>query len=101
VAGSKRADCLSAEGLPQAGLSEASQRALQPKSPDEAASHTAMHRCQACSGAHNLAIAARLAALDALPDSMILAASTDLTTRRIKRDRGGFFWFRFLPRGRK
>jgi hypothetical protein len=55
-----------------------------------------MQRCQACSGAHNLAIAARLAALDALPDSMILAASTDLTTRRIKRDRGGFFWFRFL-----
>jgi len=34
-----------------------------------------MLRCQACSGAHNLTIAAPLASLDALPDSMILAAS--------------------------
>jgi hypothetical protein len=42
---------------------------------DEAAPHAAMRRCQACSGAHNLAIAARLAPLGALPDSMMLAAS--------------------------
>jgi len=54
-----------------------------------------MLRCQACSGAHNLTIAARLAALDALPDSMILAASLGLATRRVKRDKGGFFWLLF------
>ena len=42
---------------------------------DEAAPHTAMPCCKACSGAHNLAIAARLASLGALPDSMMLAAS--------------------------
>jgi hypothetical protein len=34
-------------------------RVVQPD--DEAAPHAAMRRCQACSGAHNLAIAARLA----------------------------------------
>jgi hypothetical protein len=53
---------------------------------------------QACSGAHNLTIAARLASLDALPDNMILAASPGLATRRVKRDRGVFFWFGFLDR---
>jgi hypothetical protein len=41
-------------------------------------------------------IAARLAALDALPDSMILAASPGLATRRVKRDKGAFFCFVFL-----
>jgi len=54
-----------------------------------------MLRFQACSGAHNLAIAARIASLDALPDSMILAASPGLATRRIKRDTGVFFCFVF------
>jgi hypothetical protein len=65
-------------------------RVVQPD--DEAALHAAMRRCpalrefsslyryfgesQSCSGAHNLAIAARLASMGALPDSMMLAAST-------------------------
>jgi len=49
-------------------------RVVQPD--DEAALHAAMRRCQSCSGAHNLAIAARLASIGALPDSMMLAAST-------------------------
>jgi hypothetical protein len=35
-----------------------------------------MQRCQSRSGAHNLAIAARLDSIDALPGSMMLAAST-------------------------
>ena len=43
---------------------------------DEAAPYAAMLCCKACSGAHNLAIAARLASIGALPDSMMLAAST-------------------------
>jgi len=43
---------------------------------DDAAPHAAMRRCQACSGAHNLAIAARLASLAALPANTMLAAST-------------------------
>jgi hypothetical protein len=49
-------------------------RVVQPD--DEAALHAAMRRCQSRSGAHNLAIAARLASMGALPDSMLLAAST-------------------------
>jgi hypothetical protein len=49
-------------------------RVVQPV--DEAAPRTAMRRCQARSGAHNLAIAARLASPGALPDSTMLAAST-------------------------
>jgi hypothetical protein len=49
-------------------------RVVQPD--DEAAHHAAMRRCQSRSGAHNLAIAARLASIVALPDSMMLAAST-------------------------
>jgi len=43
---------------------------------DDAAPRAAMRRCQPRSGAHNLAIAARLASLAALPDSTMLAAST-------------------------
>ena len=42
---------------------------------DEAAPNAAMRRYQSCSGAHNLAIAARLASIGALPSSMMLAAS--------------------------
>jgi hypothetical protein len=60
-----------------------------------------MLRYQACSGAHNLTIAARLAALDALPDSMILAASPGLATRRVKRETDVFFCFVFFSRERK
>ena len=97
----RRAGRKRARGLSEAADRRVSHRVLRPKPPDEAASHAAMLRCQACSGAHNLAIAARLASLDALPDSMTLAASTDWAARRIKRDTGVFFWFRFLPRGRK
>jgi hypothetical protein len=41
---------------------------------DEAAPRTAMQRCQVCSGAHNPAIAARLASPDALPAVTMLAA---------------------------
>jgi hypothetical protein len=43
---------------------------------NEASPRAAMRRCQVCSGAHNLAIAARLASPGALPDNTILAAST-------------------------
>jgi len=43
---------------------------------DEVASHAAIRCCQPCSGAHNLAIAPRLASVGALSDSMMLAAST-------------------------
>jgi hypothetical protein len=60
---------------------------------DDAASRAAMRRYQACSGAHNLAIAARLASLGALPDSTMLAASPGLcgrSTRKIARLRFGF-----------
>jgi hypothetical protein len=77
-------------------------RVVQPD--DEAALHAAMRRCpalrefsslyryfgesQSCSGAHNLAIAARLASVGALPDSMMLAASTGWCSRSTrKRDR--------------
>jgi len=65
-------------------------RIVQPD--DEAAPHAVMRRCpalrefssaymcfgesQSRSGAHHLAIAARLASICALPDSMMLAAST-------------------------
>jgi len=49
-------------------------RVVQPA--DEAAPHAAMRRYHVCWGAHNLAIAARLASRDALPGSMMLAAST-------------------------
>ncbi|MDJ0665850.1 MAG: hypothetical protein QNJ61_01190 [Desulfobacterales bacterium] len=42
----------------------------------EAAPNAAMRRCPARSGAHNRSIAARLASLAALPDSMMLASST-------------------------
>jgi len=49
-------------------------RVVQPA--DEAAPRAAMRRCQTCSGAHNLAIAARLAPSGVLPDSTMLAAST-------------------------
>jgi len=55
-----------------------------------------MLRCQACSGAHNLAIAARLPAIDALPDSMILAASPGLATRRAVRSTAGHGRFLLL-----
>jgi hypothetical protein len=48
-------------------------RVVQPA--DDAAPRTAMQRCQACSGAHNLTIAVRLASPDALPASTMLAAS--------------------------
>jgi hypothetical protein len=44
-----------------------------------------MQRCHACSGAHNLAIAARLASHDALPDSMMLAASTGCCGRSARK----------------
>jgi Flp pilus assembly protein protease CpaA len=43
----------------------------------EAAPNAAMRRCPNRSGAHNRSIAARLASLAALPDSMMLASSTD------------------------
>jgi len=49
-------------------------RIVQPD--DDAAPYAAMRRSQARSGAHNLAIAARLASIGAFPDSMMLAAST-------------------------
>jgi hypothetical protein len=50
--------------------------------PDDDAAHRAvMRRCQACSGAHNLMIAARLALPGALPDSTMLAASPGLLAR--------------------
>jgi hypothetical protein len=48
-------------------------RVVQPA--DEAAPRAAMRRCQTCAGAHNLAIAARLASSGVLPDSTMLAAS--------------------------
>ncbi|MBC2734012.1 MAG: hypothetical protein HF981_06610 [Desulfobacteraceae bacterium] len=41
---------------------------------DEAAPNAAMRRYQSRSGAHNLAIAARLASIGALPASMMLAS---------------------------
>jgi hypothetical protein len=43
---------------------------------DEAAPHAAIRRCQSRSGAHNLAIAPRLASVVALSDNIMLAAST-------------------------
>ena len=43
---------------------------------DEAAPHAAIRRFQPHSGAHNLAIAPRLASVGALSDNMMLAAST-------------------------
>jgi len=49
-------------------------RVVQPA--DEAAPHAAIRRCQPRSGAHNLAIAARLASVGALSDNMMIAAST-------------------------
>jgi hypothetical protein len=52
-----------------------------------------MRRCQICSGAHNLAIAARLASFDALPDSTMLAASTGCcgrSTRKLARRSLGY-----------
>jgi hypothetical protein len=52
---------------------------------DEATHRAAMRRCQACSGAHNLTIAARLASLGALPDSMMLAASTGCCGRSARK----------------
>jgi hypothetical protein len=48
-------------------------RVVQPA--DDAAPRAAMRRCQARSGAHNLAIAARLVSPDALPAGTMLAAS--------------------------
>jgi len=57
---------------------------------DDAAPRAAMRRCQVCSGAHNLKIAARLASLGALPDSTRLAASPGLcgrSTRKLTRRR--------------
>jgi hypothetical protein len=47
------------------------------QSADDAALLAAMRCCQARSGGHNLAIAARLALPGALPDSTMLAASAD------------------------
>jgi len=76
------------KGLPQRLFTASSKKTKQKKTPvsrytlrvvqpdDEAAHHAAMRRCQNRSGAHNLAIAARLASIGALPDSMMLAAST-------------------------
>jgi len=52
---------------------------------DETAPRAAMRCCQACSGAHNLAIAARLASHDALPDNTMLAASTGFTGRSTRK----------------
>ena len=50
--------------------------------PDEEASpHATIRRSNACSGAHNRVIAARLASHCALPDSMILASSSGLFER--------------------
>jgi hypothetical protein len=49
-------------------------RVVQPV--DEAVPHAAMRRCQFRSDAHNLTIAPRFALIGALPDSMMLAAST-------------------------
>ncbi len=46
---------------------------------DEAAPNAVMRRCNACSGAHNLTIAARLTSRCALPDSMMLASSSGFT----------------------
>ncbi len=46
------------------------------KPASEAAPHAAMRRCPIRSGAHNLTIAARLASLGALHDSMMLASMT-------------------------
>jgi hypothetical protein len=49
-------------------------RILRAAQPDvEAAPHAAMRCCPARSAAHNRSIAARLASLAALPDSMTLA----------------------------
>jgi len=70
---------------------EAKENALVPrilrvaKPGDEAAPPAAMRRCQACSGAHNLAIAARLASPGALPDNTMLAASRGLCGRRTRK----------------
>jgi hypothetical protein len=51
-------------------------RILRVAQPDvAAASNAAMRRCSVRSGAHNLTIAARLASLGALPNSMILASA--------------------------
>jgi len=52
---------------------------------DDAAPCAAMRRCQANSGAHNLAIAACLTTLGALPDSTMLAASSGLCGRRTRK----------------
>ncbi|MDJ0809591.1 MAG: hypothetical protein QNJ01_05780 [Desulfobacterales bacterium] len=52
----------------------------------EAAPHAAMRRCPLRSGAHNQSIAARLASMDALPDSMMLA-STSGCCERVSRER--------------
>ncbi len=46
------------------------------KPDNEAAPYAAMRRCPIRSGAHNLAIAARLALLGALHDSIMLASVT-------------------------
>ena len=52
---------------------------------DEAAPHTAMLCCIACSGAHNLTIAGRLASLYALPGGMMLAALPGLCGRSARK----------------
>jgi hypothetical protein len=51
---------------------------------DEAALYAAMLCCKACSGTHNLAIAAHLASRCALPGSIILASSTGLCSWRMR-----------------
>jgi hypothetical protein len=58
-------------------------RVVQPV--DEAVPHAAMRRCQACSGAHNLTIAVRLATPDALPAITMLAASTGCVGRSTRK----------------
>ena len=50
-----------------------------------AAPHVAMPRCQVRSGAHTLAIAARLATPGALPDNMMLASMPGLHERRMRK----------------
>jgi acetylornithine/succinyldiaminopimelate/putrescine aminotransferase len=52
---------------------------------DEAAPYAAMLCCKACSGTHNLAIAALLASHYALPGSIILAASSGFSGRSMRK----------------
>ena len=64
-------------------LSRVTLRVAQPV--DEAAPHAAMRCYPSCSGAHNLAIVARLTSISALPASMMLAASTCLSGRSTRK----------------